>query len=286
METVYLRTSKAAIRGALENKEEYNLMNEYFRPFITEDNQLYLVDEGWVGHIQLLLSEMLGCKTWGYYIGLFHNPEAEQTAEKNDCVRKGMLFHMEKGIRSPFYGIFRSNCTFWEEICQEPAGSVERYVKENGMVTAVLKTNKNEEILHKNYTDQMQKEIGWTALSLSAWGIPVTRKRLARLMLRTLLFANKERLNALQMSAGSCAEFKPGAAAGGEKKLGVDKSTGISFWGLIAYPEEYMRYFCRIKEAMGTSLLRRVLYVPVGGMIYAWCWISVWRKGCIVHDYE
>ena len=271
MESAYLFNSRKANQMAMEDKEQKDLLIEYFQPYIDANNRLCLVDEGWNCSSQICLADFLKCDTYGYYIGLLKN-----SLIQGKCVRKGILFHMdEEDKKDTFYGVFRTNLTFYEQMCQAPEGAVEHYIKNEDKIDAVLNRNETEIILYDKYTRTLQQQIEKIALQLMVWETEVKKKQLALLMLKTLLFANKDRLEMLNTYQNLKYDNFEGQR---QTQIGDGKPIKISWVTLLIRPEEYMRYFCKVKEVMSKSTIYHYLYCPIGFLIWLWCYFNIVRK--------
>lgn len=274
IETAYLYNSRKANYLAKEDETQKDLLVEYFRPHIDSVNRFCLVDEGWNCSSQISLKDFLGCDTYGFYIGLLKNHKIPQG---KDCARIGILFHMdENSKKDSFYGVFRTNLTFYEQMLQAPEGSVERYIRNGGdEVGVVLSRDDAEKRLYDRYTGALQRQIEKVALQLTVWEAEPEKKQMALLMLKTLLFANKDRLEMLR----SYQELRyDNFEARRQNWMGDGNPVKISWLALLVKPEDYMRYFCKVKEAMNGLILGQYLYYPIGFLIYLWCGFSVLRK--------
>ena len=93
-------------------------------------------------------------------------------------------------------------------------------------------------------------------------------------MLDSLLFANKKKRELLKKYDES---YFNNAIDDTQKGFGNIKQIKINLIELICSPEEYLRYFCKLKEKCQSRLLY-LLYVPVGCVIYCWCRFSLFVK--------
>lgn len=271
IDSSYLLNSRKANQMAMKDKEQKNLLIEYFQPFVDADNRLCLVDEGWNCSSQICLTDFLKCDSYGYYIGLLKNQPV-----KGKCVRKGILFHVdEAGEKDVFYGVFRTNLKFYEQMCQAPDGAVECYIKSGDKIDTVLNRNETEITLYDKYTKTLQQQIEKVARQLIVWEAKVEKKQLALLMLKTLLFANKDRLEMEKTYQDLSYNNYTGTKS---QVIGDGKQIKISCRTLLTRPEEYMRYFCKVKEVMSKSAACRYLYWPIGFFIWLWCCFSIRRK--------
>lgn len=105
--------------------KDYQLQKEYVEAH-SYDGKFYMVDEGWYNHSQQTLSEMIDVDTYGYYIG---SCRKEKVAHPNRCHRKGLLFEMrdDDKTQSPYFGIFCTNRSMYEQLLSAPHGSVRKY---------------------------------------------------------------------------------------------------------------------------------------------------------------
>ena len=273
--TQYLYNSRKVNILAEKDEEARSLLTEYLAPY-TKGNSFSFVDEGWYGHGQLIYTRTLGLKTAGYYLGLMDNfPET-------DCQRKGILFHVdENGRKSPYYGIFRTNCTLYEQLLTAPHGSVEAYVRgENQEITAVLKDNEQERRLYSGYTKAVQDHLLDYAKALFVWQCPMSLYQIAVQMIRPLLFAGREKRKLLKIYDGA---YYNNAQDDSKKEFGKLKQVRINVIQLLYKPEEYMRYFCKVKERC-TSDPAYALYIPFGMVVYGYCRLSLFLKRCFERE--
>lgn len=272
IETAYLYNSRKANRFAVEDEKQKDLLVEYFRPHIDSDNRFCMVDEGWNCSSQISLNDFLGCDTYGFYIGLLKNYKISGGI----CTRTGILFHMDENEKKDlFYGVFRTNLTFYEQMLQAPEGAVEYYIRNGDKIDVVLSRDDTERTLYDRHTKVLQQQTENVALQLMVWEVNPEKKQMALLMLKTLLFANKDRSEMLR----NYQELRyDNFEARRQNWMGDGNPVKISWLTLLARPEDYMRYFCKVKEAMNRFILGRYLYYPIGLLIWLWCGFSVLRK--------
>lgn len=95
------------------------------------------------------MQKKLGFDIDGYYIGVMG-----RKSEDEDCRRKGILFDIDGNAQSPLFGVFRTNCTFYEQILSAPHGSTIAYKEVNGKIYAVEKWQEKEK---ENYEERINK---------------------------------------------------------------------------------------------------------------------------------
>ena len=162
--TEYIYNSRKVNYEALEDKGKRELFLEYMSPFI-ENNEFVFVDEGWYGHGQDALHKFTHWNIKGYYLGLLRNEPID-----NDS-RKGVLFGVNsQGKKTPYFGVYRTNLTFYEQILSAPHGSVIGYERKSDTVVPITVWKDVEEILYEKYTKPLQDKMLSNELGMIAWG--------------------------------------------------------------------------------------------------------------------
>ena len=122
IETHYLMTSRYSMLEAKENSEKREEFVKYFSSFgLDSDEKIILIDIGWKGTMQSLMSEIIPNHTVGYYLGL-----NEQTKTNDKCVKKGLLFSPYPS-KSNYYGTYTFNSLLEEQLLVADHGSVSGY---------------------------------------------------------------------------------------------------------------------------------------------------------------
>ena len=268
--TCYIKNSRKVNRWATESEEGKKLLELYLKEF-SVDQRLCLVDEGWYCSSQIIMEKFLGYSTLGYYIGIMG-----RTLDDEKIKRKGILFDIdEKGVKSPLYGIFRTNCTFYEQLLSAPHGSVVRYCEKDGVVKVQeLWKDIEKENYYKN-VERMQKIILDYMIGLTTWQSKITLYKLSKYVLKSQLFGSKTRLKILKEMNDS---WYDNANDTNEKGFLNIKNVEISVKGLLVWPEDYLRYFCKLKELKQSHFCLKIIYPILGPCIYLYCRLSTFLK--------
>lgn len=265
--TSYIYNSRKANHAASEDEEIRKMLKNYLELHI-HDNKLAIVDEGWYGTSQKIFAEICDCNVYGFYLGVMG-----RNGECSNSLMKGVLFDIDNaGKKSYQYGIFRTNCTFYEQICAGGHGSTVGYMERNSVIAPILEVNKTEQRLYERYTQSIQTIIRDNVKCLIAWQSELTKKQLAKWLLKTLMFANHKRLQCLE-------KYNLGFIDNSNNKfvnrLNQKQNIEIDWIELIMKPENYMRYFCKLKEKFSQNKFLRIVYYPLGVIIYLYCWLRI-----------
>lgn len=267
--TEYLRFSRKVSWAINPVSETAKKLLDYLDNF-TDRNELLFVDEGWYGHSQDSLEKICPWNIKGYYLGLIENT-------KRSDRRKGVLFgeNADK-TKSPYYGVFRTNCTFYEQILTAPHGSLISIEKDNkGGFLFNEDWAPQERELYKNHTRGLQEKMLNCMKFLLAWDSDLKLYDFAKYKLKTLLFANKKRVHTLNVYDKN---FYNNFTASQERWFGKRSSIKINIIELLISPENYMRYFCKIKERRTASIKWNTLYHVFTPLIYGYCRLSLMVK--------
>ena len=264
-----LNSRKVCIKAYEEYRKgkgtNVELFREYINSFI-KDGSLYIVDEGWYHRSQTHIAEILGVQTYGYYVGSRNKPNIQNGKEH---FIKGMLFDIdEHGNKSKYYDIFCTNCSMYEQILTARHGSVDGYVEKEGTIQAVFKENDKETVLYDGYINLMQEEMLLQFKGAMAWNAyrneEMVLKDLAKLTLRSVLFANKKRccfLNILDYSRYD------NATEGKLKDKGI-KQVHLNVIELLIHPERYVGMACKVQRKISRFAILRWMYYPLMYMYY------------------
>ena len=147
IEKKYLMTSRYSMLEAKENETKRKEFLEYFNTLgLGEDEKLVLVDVGWKGTMQSLMSEVIPNESVGYYLGLNNQAIITETYDK-----KGVLFSAFPS-RTNYYGTYTFNSLLEEQLMVADHGSVKGY--ENGQ--AICFEDENNSKIY-NYLTKMRK---------------------------------------------------------------------------------------------------------------------------------
>lgn len=188
--TNYIHNSRKVNYLAKENEEDFELLKRYFNQEGVSDKFCF-VDEGWYTHGQIIISELFRdtLKTRGYYLGIMGRPKAPE-----NCYRKGILFDAgdNPAEKSKYYGVFRTNCTFYEQILTAPEGSLKKYIVEpDGKIGFSLVWEQIEKDLYLNNTRKIQENLIRLLCCLISWNQYLDDYELAKYVLKTLLALQK-----------------------------------------------------------------------------------------------
>lgn len=273
VETVYIKNSRKVNELAKNNEKDRNLLKKYLEQegFKTS---IAMVDEGWNASSQINIAEMFGIYTIGFYLGTL-------SYKKTDflCQRKGILFDIdENDTKSRFYGVFRSNCTFYEQICTSPEGSVIKYLLKDNEVVALQKSVDVECKLYKKYVYKIQNKIIDDLISLCCWNVKINKYELVKYNLKTQLLSNYNRTQILN-DFDKC--YFDNLNDTNEKKFGNIKKLKINIFKLFFCPDEYLRYLCKIKNLFVKNKYTWLLYMILGKILYFYCRLIVSIKNKI-----
>lgn len=270
IKSLYLKNSRKVNKKIEENADDAEILKRYLEPF-SDNNKLCIVDEGWYCTSQITIQNKLGYETTGFYIGIMGRDKKNIA-----CERKGILFDIdENGKESPLYGVFRTNCTFYEQLLSAPHGSTIGYEEVNGTINAVDDWKLTE---RKNYfenIESLQKIILEYIGGLSVWNCRLTKYELACCVLRTLLFASKEKLILEDKIIDSWYDNANDTTA---KNFGRISDIKFNPIAAIVKPESYLRYFCKLKNLRLKYNFMNGIYPILGLVIYLMCRISIFIR--------
>lgn len=217
-------------------------LKEYIGSFV-DNGKLAIVDEGWYCHSQQAISKKFGLPTIGYYLGLRGKEEGY-----SNCERRGILFDIygNSGKPTRYYGIFRTNCSMYEQMLTSREGSVNGYRKTEDGLKPDLKENELEVKLYDEIIAQWQKRMLLIVKGLCAWQGKkrVSEGLLARMILKTVLFANRRRcelLNKLDKNMIDNYHSSKQVAKG-------MKDVKIDWIKLFVHPEMYLGMVCKVQR--------------------------------------
>lgn len=260
---IYVKNSRRVNRDAEKNPENADLLRRYLEQNGIS-NPAYVVDEGWYCTSQIAFHKLFGWNVYGYYIGVMENKPIDGT-----CKRRGILFEMsENDDPSPMYGVFRTNCTFYEELLGAPHGSAKKYFDQNGHVEVEEKWEDIERDFYYKQIKELQKKVMDVNGSLICWDIDLSKYELSKYVIHTLLFGSQERIAILKEFNDSWFDNVNDTQ---EKQFGDVYKLKIDVLDLIVHPENYLRYFCKVKELQLNHKSFRVFYPIVGRLIDWYC---------------
>lgn len=228
------------------DETDFTLQKDYLLAH-SDHGKFYMVDEGWYNHSQQMLTEMLNIETFGYYIG---SCRKEKLQYDDRCHRKGLLFEMRDDNKtlSPFFGIFCTNRSMYEQLLSAPHGSVRKYKSlEDGEVQVEEKYEDKEKYIYDTYTRKLQDLMLVNVKGLTAWNIDnhISLRLLSRLLLKSALFNSRKRcrfLNDLDRNmVDNC---------GGNQSFQVKgiKDVRINVVELLLHPANYLGMLAKVQR--------------------------------------
>lgn len=266
--TEYIKNSRKVNKRALENETDRTLLERYMKSFAEED-QIIIVDEGWYCTSQIIIENITNIKTTGYYIGIMGRKKGEEQYE-----RRGILFDVnENNCKSPLYGVFRTNCTFYEQLLSAPHGSTVKYYEDVGEIKVDESWEEIEKDNYYNNIEPMQQTILDYITGLTAWKSKLGLYDLSKFVMKSLLFGSRDRIQKMKIVLDA---WYDNANNTTEKNYTDLKKLHISIFDILIRPEDYLRYFCKIKEL--NNIIIRFIYPVLGSAIYFYCRISIYIK--------
>lgn len=228
------------------DETDFTLQKDYLLAH-SDHGKFYMVDEGWYNHSQQMLTEMLNIETFGYYIG---SCRKEKLQYDDRCHRKGLLFEMRDDNKtlSPFFGIFCTNRSMYEQLLSAPHGSVRKYkTLKDGEVQVEEKYEDKEKYIYDTYTRKLQDLMLVNVKGLTAWNIDnhISLRLLSRLLLKPALFNSRKRcrfLNDLDRNmVDNC---------GGNQSFQVKgiKDVRINVVELLLHPANYLGMLAKVQR--------------------------------------
>lgn len=267
---IYIKNSRRVNRDAGKYPECADLLRRYFEQNGVS-NPAYIVDEGWYCTSQIAFHKLFGWDVYGYYVGVMENKPIEGI-----CKRRGILFEKnENGKPSSLYGVFRTNCTFYEELLGAPHGSAKKYVDQNGRVEVEEKWEDIEREFYYKRIKELQKKAMDVNGSLICWNIDLSKYELSKYVIHTLLYGSQERIAILKEFNDSWFDNVNDTQ---EKSFGDIYKLRINVLDLIVHPENYLRYFCKVKELQLNHKSFRVFYPIVGRLIDWYCSLFIMMR--------
>lgn len=276
MKTHYFLNSRKVVflaKDAYENKpgaeaSDFRLQRDYLLAH-SHNGKFLMVDEGWYNHSQQTLTEMLGIETYGYYIG---SCRKEQLPYSDKCHRKGLLFEMRDDDKtlSPFFGIFCTNRSMYEQILSAPHGSVRKYrAVVEGKAEVEEKYDEKEKYIYETYTRKLQDLMLVNVKGLAAWNVDsqLSLRQLARLLLKSALFNSEKRcrfLNDLDRNmVDNC---------GGNQSFQVKgvKDVHINVLELLLHPANYLGMMAKVQRKIVGRPYLLLPYYLVASLVYGY----------------
>ena len=274
VKTFYFLNSRKVVflaKDAFEYKEgsdarDYDLQKEYLLAHC-HDGKFFMVDEGWYNHSQQALSEMIDVDTYGYYIG---SCRKEKVEHENRCHRKGLLFEMRDDdyTKSPYFGIFCTNRSMYEQLLSAPHGSVRKYKSiADGMVEIEEKYDEREKYIYERYTRNLQEMMLVNIKGLAAWHADrsMSVSQLANLMLKSALFNNRIRCRFLNDLDRNMVDNFAGNQSFQVKGI---KDVRINPVKLFLHPAEYLGMMAKVQRKLVNKPILLIPYYILASMAY------------------
>lgn len=228
------------------DETDFTLQKDYLLAH-SDHGKFYMVDEGWYNHSQQMLTEMLNIETFGYYIG---SCRKEKLQYDDRCHRKGLLFEMRDDNKtlSPFFGIFCTNRSMYEQLLSAPHGSVRKYKSlKDGEVQVEEKYEDKEKYIYNTYTRKLQDLMLVNIKGLTAWNIDnhISLRLLSRLLLKSALFNSRKRCRFLNdLDRNMVDNF------GGNQSFQVKgiKDVRINVVELLLHPANYLGMLAKVQR--------------------------------------
>lgn len=228
------------------DETDFTLQKDYLLAH-SDHGKFYMVDEGWYNHSQQMLTEMLNIETFGYYIG---SCRKEKLQYDDRCHRKGLLFEMRDDNKtlSPFFGIFCTNRSMYEQLLSAPHGSVRKYKSlKDGEVQVEEKYEDKEKYIYDTYTRKLQDLMLVNVKGLTAWNIDnhISLRLLSRLLLKSALFNSRKRCRFLNdLDRNMVDNF------GGNQSFQVKgiKDVRINVVELLLHPANYLGMLAKVQR--------------------------------------
>lgn len=228
------------------DETDFTLQKDYLLAH-SDHGKFYMVDEGWYNHSQQMLTEMLNIETFGYYIG---SCRKEKLQYDDRCHRKGLLFEMRDDNKtlSPFFGIFCTNRSMYEQLLSAPHGSVRKYKSlKDGEVQVEGKYEDKEKYIYDTYTRKLQDLMLVNVKGLTAWNIDnhISLRLLSRLLLKSALFNSRKRCRFLNdLDRNMVDNF------GGNQSFQVKgiKDVRINVVELLLHPANYLGMLAKVQR--------------------------------------
>lgn len=228
------------------DETDFTLQKDYLLAH-SDHGKFYMVDEGWYNHSQQMLTEMLNIETFGYYIG---SCRKEKLQYDDRCHRKGLLFEMRDDNKtlSPFFGIFCTNRSMYEQLLSAPHGSVRKYKSlKDGEAQVEEKYDDKEKYIYDTYTRKLQDLMLVNIKGLTAWNIDshISLRLLSRLLLKSALFNSRKRCRFLNdLDRNMVDNF------GGNQSFQVKgiKDVRINVVELLLHPANYLGMLAKVQR--------------------------------------
>ena len=221
-----------------------------------------LVDVGWKGTMQSLIERELKLKLHGYYLGVFGKISDDKS------FKEGLLFDESQNNR--YFHFIRGNTLLYEEFSAAPHGSAQTYVEDGDGISVFERWEDNEKKLYINTIEPWQNIVFNYVIGANLWsnGRNVSYRKIAKLLTRSGLFANKERLKFLKkIDEGYTWNF--GKEIKGTE-YNVKNYIHIDFF---IRPEKYYRFFCKLQRKMSNSIFKMIIYSFISSVYYLYSWL-------------
>lgn len=264
IETHYVINSRIVNQKAYDGKDTYNNDYTLFKTYMSQyshDGVLAIVDNGWKCSSQMLFSELLSCKTIGYYIGV----NKKENPANPSCLRNGLIFDIDtdgKGSVSKYYNILSARCKFiYEQLLTNDKGTLESYYRDiKGDIQFKYADEPSNSLMYCKYIKQIQKDIKYNLAGMSAWLVNsnFTAQDMATMYLKLIINQTKQdcvitneiknhrfelydKINGIHEYSTQSDKIKKSDLNSFNLKTAID---------IIKRPEEFLSYFVGIKRRL------------------------------------
>lgn len=234
---------------------------KYVKDIVLDDSYICLVDVGWKGSMQLGISKILrDVTTTGFYLGIYDEPEKNTSIQ-----REGLIFNKNfDGKCSKYFGVFRANTQLYEQLLSAPHGSACYYELVNDIVNIYEDWNIAEKRVYCSVIKKAQQNISRAfekicILMRDDVFSEIYDYRLACIKLKSDMLQSDKRLSFVnQLRGGFVWNFQ-------QETVGLDYANrpNLHFHDMIFHPENYVRYFCKIRliltEKIGIGIVSKLV---------------------------
>lgn len=260
IETTYCYVSRKVC--LTNDADEVNILCEYLKSFV-DGEKLVIVDEGWYCHSQQAISKKYGLQTVGYYLGVRGKDNGY-----DGCVRKGILFDLfgNNGRPTQYYGIFCTNCSMYEQMLTSREGSVKGYENTDNGIRPILRENAIEVKLYDEIIGLWQYRMLLIVKGLCAWKghERVSKRFLGRMILKTVLFADRQRCEFLNRLDNDMIDNCHSTT---QSPKGI-KDVKINLSELLLHPDKYLGMVCKVQRKIYGNRLMNDIYKLLASFYY------------------
>jgi len=259
---------------ATKVQENKLALHQYIDDVIGDQRPVHVIDVGWRGRMQAGLEELLGTKTNSFYLGLNGDPENSFQVQKT-----GLVFSEAENMGSTqYFAVLSTNIQLYELLLAAPHGSAQTYLKKSDHLEVLQRWEENERNLYCETIQTWQEQAIVLFSALAVWSSPkrllMSNKRNADIVMRSALFANRERLEFLHaLDRGFVWNF------GKEVKgLSYDRKQVKIRFSIIYAPERYLRYAAKVQRLLPKKNVIQNLYKTAAAIYWLYVKIILWLK--------